>query len=803
MNSPVKKSQMSRILRWSACALLCAAALTSGCAYYNTFYNIKKEFRAAEKQTAKLNVGTGALGQQAGNRDRPGQNMGPIQQYQGIIQSCGKLLEFYPKSRWIDDALMVMGISYYRIQDFPRAERKFTELVTIFPKSKHVEMASIWRARALVAQEKLDQAEEVLIAEEAKFTAAGVKAASYRTRAEISEARNQPAEAVAFLEQIRSISYDRDEKATDFLRLGRSYAALKRNDDARTALSRCLDLTRSPEEAFQARKLLAEVATGENNYVDAKSYLLPMRTDRRFADMIAKVDIELGRVEARIGDPEFAIRALEEFCSKATQGEDKALGYFLQGEVARDRLAEFALAKAKFDSVAGAGASRALQDSARQAAAQVQTGLSALERIPGLTDSLQFLLDNWPVFDEPTQELNEAVDSVGKTEAGVTVDSLLDSAYVSSIIASDSTVGIAVDTTTIAGALGEHDSMHLPTEPTSEIEIDLLEGLSDSLALAPDSMTAERTADSEDALPERELTPAEMIADSIMRDLARKDSLRRAERAAHDSSLAAAKADTVVPTTPDTAHVAKGPSDAEAYAGRVRSMSRKLVSTHLEAASFFDLVARNADSTLAHLEAALAVPDSSDEHWRAHAQLGMILLERETDAERGRMLLAEVGNAEDAPRALRNTARRKIGMEELPPIETEQAASLKRAEHRLVSDSSIDDVISAYRETAAIDSHSVEGCRALHAIAFLQEYKARNYGAARETHEALTRLFPDSSFVAASRAKLAEPDSNSVFLMSDEALETTYQPASELLSVEADSTGWPPDVETLRGRRFR
>ncbi|MBK6766904.1 MAG: tetratricopeptide repeat protein [bacterium] len=737
--------------------------------------------------------------------------MGPIQQYQGIIQSCGKLLEFYPKSKWIDDALMVMGISYYRLQDFPRAERKFTELVTIFPKSRHAEMASIWRARSLVAQSKLDLAEQVLANEESKFTSPGVKAASYRTRAEISEASNQPSEAVTFLEQIRNISYDRAEKATDSLRLGRSYTALSRNDDARSALNRCLDLTRSTDEAFQARKMLADLAASENKYVDAKAQLIPMRTDRRFSEMLGKIDIELGRVEARIGDPETAIRMLEHFCASATQGEDKAIAYFMQGEVARDRLAQFVLAKAKFDSVAGAGASRALQDSARQAAAQVQSGLSALERIPALKDSLQLLLDNWPQFEEPLEQRNDSSDSTEYTPQSGSLDTVSANTQIATVESPDSSAVMTVDSSTT----------DLAVDSTVAAQVDITEDVApqmDTLAAAPENESMAGSTDSVSAAVdsnfiavvddagsdgvERELSPAEMIADSIMRELARQDSIKRAERAHQDSLRMASVVDSVAPPS-NEASVPKGPTEAEQYLERVRSMSRRLVSTHLEAASFFDLVARNMDSTLVHLEAALAVPDSSDEHWRAYAQLGMVLIEQDADAERGRALLQDVAGADAAPRALRNTTRQKLGLEELPPIETEQSAALRRAEQTLLSGSSIEEVITSYQETAQIDSVSLEGCRSLHAIAFLQEFKMRDYDAARSTHEALARLFPDSSFAQVSRTKVAEPDTNSIFLLSDAVLESTYQPASELLSAESDSTGWPPEIETLRGRRFR
>ena len=166
-------------------------------------------------------------------------------------------------------------------------------------------------------------------------------------------------------------------------------------------------------------------------------------------------------------------------------------------------------------------------------------------------------------------------------------------------------------------------------------------------------------------------------------------------------------------------------------------------------------------------------------------------------------MLNELASAETAPIGLRNLARVRRGLPLLEVAETEQVRAYRHAETLLLSGADPAEVVAAYRNAALLDSVTVEGCRSLLAIAYLEEYQVGNYEAAVQTHEALLRLFPDSAFCEVSRAKLAEPDTNSIFLMSDAALEASFQPAAELLATEADSTGWPPDAETLRGRRFR
>ncbi len=729
----------------------------SGCAYYNTFYNVKKDFRAAERQTKRSAQGP-VQEPQGGQPNRPGQpSQGnvPVQQYQQVIQSCGKLLEFYPKSRWVDDALMVMGVSYYRLQEFSRAERKFTELVTIFPKSKHVESATIWRAKSLVAQNMLEDAERILRREENTLTSPDARAGASRTLAEIYDSRGNPEEAVKYLEQISKISYSRDDKATDNLRLGRSYFAIGERESARNALLRCLELTRSTEEAFQSRKLLALIASEEGNYPQAVSYLLPLRTDRRFLDRSGEVEVELARVEARCGDPAIALRMLENYGVTSSPGNSKAQAYYLQGEVARDKLGDFQLAKAKFDSVTTAGGSRELQDSARQAARKLESGLTALNQIPILTDSLEYYKDNEPALEiEPDQEVS-----------------------------------------------GE-DTVRIEREQAISVDSDSF-GVDSSASELQDSDSA--FVSSLDSTREVALTPAELIADSIMRALFQRDSLRKREEAARDSLQPAVDegvriGEGEVQVTPQS-----GPNNVDLYWMRRRSVSRRLVTAHLEAASFFETVARNADSSYQHLEAAAAVPDSSIEHWRAVLQYAFVLQKSQMDSSRlrGESLLRKVSESEEVPIDLRNIARAKLNLPDYPVEESEQAKALRNAEAMLLGGADAVEVIAAYRQTLSFDSASLEGSRALHAIAYLQEYKLGDFESAKKTHQAIVDVFPDSSFAEMSRKRLAEPDSNSIFLVPEEELQVSFQPAFDLLTSESDSTGWPPDIGTLRGRRFK
>ena len=56
--------------------------------------------------------------------------------YDDAIKKASKVLKFYPESRWVDDALWLIGKSYFNMGDYLLADKKFRELVTNHPESK-------------------------------------------------------------------------------------------------------------------------------------------------------------------------------------------------------------------------------------------------------------------------------------------------------------------------------------------------------------------------------------------------------------------------------------------------------------------------------------------------------------------------------------------------------------------------------------------------------------------------------------------------------------------------------------------
>ncbi len=115
-------------------ALACVLA-TCACAYFNTFYNAKGMFKKAEKERV-TSQGT------SGNDS-----------YQKCIDKCLLLLQYYPKSKYVDDALFLIGMSRLHRGENAQARASFEGLLERFPDTEYAERALYHMGLAALRQD--------------------------------------------------------------------------------------------------------------------------------------------------------------------------------------------------------------------------------------------------------------------------------------------------------------------------------------------------------------------------------------------------------------------------------------------------------------------------------------------------------------------------------------------------------------------------------------------------------------------------------------------------------------------------
>lgn len=117
-----------------------------GCVYYNTFFNARKAFNEAEKARKESQYG----------RERIN-----TAQYKMAIEKSLKVIENYPNSKWYDDALYVLAVSYYYTKQYAKADRRCREILADYADSKYATEARVYLAKAKLQQKEITAAMEL------------------------------------------------------------------------------------------------------------------------------------------------------------------------------------------------------------------------------------------------------------------------------------------------------------------------------------------------------------------------------------------------------------------------------------------------------------------------------------------------------------------------------------------------------------------------------------------------------------------------------------------------------------------
>jgi TolA-binding protein len=260
----------ARELAWVlACASVCA--LTASCAYYNIFWTAEREYEKATAGTAFADFSNPYAQQKP-----TGENLKNVE---SCLRRCGKILLLYPKSKWVDDSLVLMGNCFLLKGEYANALRKYEELLRFYPSSEFADEARYMKAYTYALE---GSAEEALLLLESQAGQAGTKQWQERSavlRARIYENKGDCAQVITLLE--------------DYLN---QFPGGREAHEARLALGECL------------------IRAGRQS--DAIGVLEPLvgRQD----DAGAAASVRLGRAYRELGQPEKAIEVLDGLFKTAT-----------------------------------------------------------------------------------------------------------------------------------------------------------------------------------------------------------------------------------------------------------------------------------------------------------------------------------------------------------------------------------------------------------------------------------------------------------------------------------------------------
>jgi len=321
--------------------------------YFNAYYNASVEFEKGLltlKQSQTLTTSSKLSIFQNEEQSTSGKT-----HFEKVIAKTSNILNTHPTSDLADNALLLMGKSYFYTNELQPAERKFKEILTNYPSSDIFDEASFWYGRSLARQLQTQAASQILRSViESEKTSDEVKAKCYFLLAELALNNNDLEKATALIEAGLVLEENDDLKTIAAYTLARIYDKLHRFKKAAQTYKFLLNLTPSYEMYYVAQ-LNTGIALREQSRPEAAIQIFQdLLSDGNNLEKFGEIRFELATAYAENDDLGPAFDLYQDIIYRHPRTEAASKSFYQLGKLRLKISKDFETAKALFDSSAAA-----------------------------------------------------------------------------------------------------------------------------------------------------------------------------------------------------------------------------------------------------------------------------------------------------------------------------------------------------------------------------------------------------------------------------------------------------------------
>jgi len=347
--------------------IILVTILSIGCAYYNIFFNAKRYYNKGYEATKK-------------NRTEK-VTSAETTNYKKAVEKSAILIQEYPDSKWVDDAIMLMGKSYFYQQSYLKAERKFYELITHYSESEYVLEARLWQAKTKVGLEEFKEAEvlfaqllELDLPQELRGEASLYLGELYEEQEFYDQA------VVAYLSAVDDGL--KEVRAEAMFSAAACYDSLQNYSEAANAYNAVLKYSPSQELKFDARMKYAKMRKQIGEHDEAIRDFEVLLNDPRFKTQAPLIRLEIADCLIRKNDIDGAIISYEDIIEDYEKTRFSGKAYYKLGYLYEQKRRDYDRAYEQFKLVKPEAPRATFADSAEMKARDI-------ERFKALTEVIQ------------------------------------------------------------------------------------------------------------------------------------------------------------------------------------------------------------------------------------------------------------------------------------------------------------------------------------------------------------------------------------------------------------------------------
>ncbi|MBC8525704.1 MAG: tetratricopeptide repeat protein [Candidatus Cloacimonetes bacterium] len=317
------------------CLILILTFIIS-CVYFNTFFNAKKYYAEALAQKEKND-----------NKISPTIK----QKFYNSIEKCTYVIKEYPKSKYVDDALLLIGKCFYEQENYIKALKKFQEFEQYYSDCHLYPEAKLYLAKTYLKLKKYDEAQNQFNAIFNNNQFQKVREQAYIDLSDyyIQEEDYLNAKTIV-LDLIKA-----NTSKESYLNALYSYAQIiylsKDYENAEIAFKKVL--SSKPEKRM---KLDTKFYLG-NTYIELEKYnkalklFEKLKKDETNNDRIQEINLQIGICYAYLGDTEKAFTLFEKTINENKGSQIVSKIYYYWGDIYFSLLYDYTQAVEKLQKV--------------------------------------------------------------------------------------------------------------------------------------------------------------------------------------------------------------------------------------------------------------------------------------------------------------------------------------------------------------------------------------------------------------------------------------------------------------------
>lgn len=309
--------------------------LFSFCAYYNTFYNAEKKFKEARKVHEKS------------GSDEPNRSANP--RYDEAIKKASKVLTFHPNSKWVDDALFLIGKSFYYKGEYLKAERKFKELVVNFPESDFTPDCHYFIGLCQYKMNNLSQTIITLNSIIKKEKKGKFKPEAIYMLAEIYFEQKEYDDAIENYTSLIKDYKKKELKGKAQFRIGECYFLKKEYQKANDAYAQIQNITQDRTMIFESQFKVGECLYLLNKTEEGMSVFVNLSEEEKYFKYLSRVQLKIAQGHFLKDSLDLALEEYEKITVSSPKSEESCVAFYQMGIIYQERIHDLKKAKELFD----------------------------------------------------------------------------------------------------------------------------------------------------------------------------------------------------------------------------------------------------------------------------------------------------------------------------------------------------------------------------------------------------------------------------------------------------------------------